>query len=62
MSVNALTKNSKRVVIDTSLIIDLYATPNDLRASIAEEVISWITTHIIDAYAPKLLVVEVARY
>jgi len=64
MSVNALA--NKRVVIDASLIIDLYAAPNDMRASIAEEVSSWIATRLVEAYAPKLLMVEVlgvlARY
>ncbi|OYT47830.1 MAG: hypothetical protein B6U85_04245 [Desulfurococcales archaeon ex4484_42] len=64
MSVNALT--NKRVVIDASLIIDLYAAPNDMRASIAEELASWIAAHLVEAYAPKLLMVEVlgvlARY
>jgi len=64
MSVNALV--NKKVVIDASLIIDLYAAPNDMRASIAEEVLSWISMHIVEAYAPKLLMVEVvgvlARY
>ncbi len=64
MSVNVLA--SRRVVIDASLVIDLYAAPNDMRASIAEEVLSWINTHIVEAYAPKLLMVEVvgvlARY
>ena len=57
---------SRRVVVDASLIIDLYAAPDDIRASIAEEVSSWISARIIEAYAPKLLVVEVvgvlARY
>ncbi len=57
MSVNVLA--NKRVVIDSSLIIDLYAAPNDMRASIAEEVASWIATHLVEAYAPKLLMVEV---
>ena len=57
MSVNALA--NKRVVVDASLIIDLYAAPNDMRASIAEEVLSWITTSLVEAYAPKLLMVEV---
>ena len=64
MSVNALA--NKRVVVDASLIIDLYAAPNDMRASIAEEVLSWITAGLVEAYAPKLLMVEVlgvlARY
>ena len=57
---------SKRVVVDASLIIDLYTAPDDMRASIAEEVLSWITTGLVEAYAPKLLMVEVlgvlARY
>jgi len=57
---------SKRVVVDASLIIDLYTVPDDMRASIAEEVLSWITTGLVEAYAPKLLMVEVfgvlARY
>jgi len=57
---------NKRVVIDASLIIDLYAAPNDMRASIAEELASWIAAHLVEAYAPKLLMVEVlgvlARY
>jgi len=57
MSVNALA--NKRVVVDASLIIDLYAAPNDMRASIAEEVLSWITAGLVEAYAPKLLMVEV---
>lgn len=56
----------KRVVVDASVIIDLYAAPDDRRASIAEEVMSWITGGFVEAYAPKLLVVEVpgvlARY
>ncbi|MCE4607354.1 MAG: type II toxin-antitoxin system VapC family toxin [Caldisphaeraceae archaeon] len=64
MGVNALV--SKRLAIDASLIIDLYAAPNDIRASIAEEVLSWISARIVEAYAPKLLMVEVigvlARY
>lgn len=38
MSVNDLA--NKRVVVDASLIIDLYAAPNDIRASTAEEVLS----------------------
>ncbi len=37
-----------------------------IRASIAEEVLSWISTRIVEVYAPKLLMVEVigvlARY
>ena len=49
----------KRIVVDASLIIDLYAAPNEVRASIAEEVTSWITKHLVEAYAPKLLIVEV---
>jgi len=64
MSVNALA--NRRVVIDASLIVDLYAAPNDMRASIAEEVLSWISTGLVEAYAPKILMVEVlgvlARY
>ena len=56
----------KRVVVDASVIIDLYAAPDDRRASIAEEVMSWVTAGFVEAYAPKLLVVEVlgvlARY
>jgi len=56
----------KRVVVDASVIIDLYAAPDDRRASIAEEVMSWVTGGFVEAYAPKLLVVEVlgvlARY
>ena len=38
MSVNALA--NRRVVVDVYLIIDLYAVPNDMRAPIAEEVLS----------------------
>jgi len=57
---------SKRVVVDASVVIDLYAAPDDRRASIAEEVMSWVTAGFVEAYAPKLLVVEVlgvlARY
>jgi len=57
---------NKRVVVDASVIIDLYAAPDDRRASIAEEVMSWVTAGFVEAYAPKLLVVEVlgvlARY
>jgi len=56
MSVNALA--NKRAVIDASLVIDLYAAPNDMRASIAEEALSWITLRFVEAYAPKLLMVE----
>jgi len=56
----------KRVVVDASVIIDLYAAPDDRRASIAEEVMSWVTGGFVESYAPKLLVVEVlgvlARY
>jgi len=63
-SVNVLT--SKRVVVYAFVIIDLYATPNDRRASIAEEVMSWVIAGFVEACAPKLLVVEVlsvlARY
>lgn len=49
----------KRIVIDTSVIIDLYAAPNDVRASIAKEVASWAAKNLVEAYAPKSLVVEV---
>jgi len=56
VSVNAL---RRKVVIDASLIIDLYAAPSEERASIAEEVVTWITRGIVDAFAPKLLIVEV---
>lgn len=50
---------TKKIVIDASLIIDLYAAPNDIRASIAEDVMSWVASHLVEAYAPKLLVIEV---
>ena len=50
---------TKKIVIDVSLIIDLYAAPNDIRASIAEDVMSWVASHLVEAYAPKLLVIEV---
>jgi len=49
----------KKVVVDASLIVDLYAAPNEERASIAEEVVTWISKGVIEAYAPKLLIVEV---
>ncbi len=49
----------KKVVVDASLIVDLYAAPTEERASIAEEVVTWITRGIVEAYAPKLLIVEV---
>ncbi len=57
---------SKRVVVNAPVIIDLYAALDDRRASIAEEVMSWVTAGFVEAYAPRLLVVEVlgvlARY
>ena len=49
----------KRIAIDVSVIIDLYAVSNDVRASIAEEVASWAAKNLVEAYAPKSLVVEV---
>ena len=49
----------KKVVIDASLIIDLYAAPNEARALLAEEVTSWVMKSLVEAYAPKLLIVEV---
>jgi predicted nucleic acid-binding protein len=55
--VNALVK---RVIVDASVVIDLYAAPSEDRASIAEEVARWILEGSVEAYAPKLLVVEVA--
>ncbi len=55
-SVNVL---SRKVVIDASLIVDLYAAPNEKRASIAEEVTTWITRGVMEAYVPKLLMVEI---
>ena len=58
MSVNALAK--RRVVVDASLVIDLYAAPSDARASIAEEAFSWVAARLVEAYAPRLLMVEVA--
>lgn len=53
---NVLAKN---IVVDASLILDLYAAPDEERASIAEEVTGWIMRGLVEAYAPKLLVVEV---
>ena len=50
---------TKKIVIDAPPIIDLYAAPNDICASIAEDVMSWIASHLVEAYAPKLLVIEV---
>ena len=38
----------KKAVIDVSLIIDLYATPNGEHASIAEEVATWITESVAE--------------
>ena len=49
----------RKVVIDASLVIDLYAAPNEDRASIAEEVARVITQGGVEAYAPKLLIVEI---
>lgn len=55
-SVNVL---PRKVVIDTSLVIDLYAAPNENRASIAEEVARLIMQGAAEAYAPKLLIIEI---
>jgi len=49
----------KKAVINASLIIDLNAAPNEERASIVEEVATWITKSVVEAYTPKLLMVEV---
>ena len=55
-SVNAL---PRKVVIDASLVIDLYAAPNENRASMAEDVARLIMQGDVEAYAPKLLIVEI---
>ncbi|MEM1611512.1 MAG: type II toxin-antitoxin system VapC family toxin [Sulfolobales archaeon] len=49
----------RRIVIDASLLIDLYAAPDENRASIAEEIVKWIMQGSAEAYAPKLLIVEI---
>ena len=49
----------KKVIADASLVIDLYAAPNEDRAAVAEEVAKRITQGVAEAYAPKLLIVEV---
>ena len=51
---------ARRAVVDASLMIDLYAAPSEKRAQIAEEVATWIMKGLVEAYAPKLLIVEVA--
>ncbi len=52
--------SKRRVVIDASIVVDLFAAPDDRRAGIAEEVTSWIERGLVAAYAPRILVVEVA--
>ncbi len=49
----------RKIVVDASLVIDLYAAPNESRASIAEEVTRLIMQGVVEAYAPKLLIVEI---
>ncbi len=49
----------RKIVIDTSLAIDLYAAPNESLASIAEEVTRLIMQGVVEAYAPKLLIIEI---
>lgn len=49
----------RKVVLDASLLIDLYAAPNEDRASIAEEIARLVAQGAVEAYGPKLLIVEI---
>lgn len=50
----------KRVVIDASVLVDLYAAPSEERAAIAESIASWVVKGLIESYAPKLMMVELS--